>query len=295
MDISLIGNQIQKYRKARGMTQKELGTAIGVSTQAVSQWENGGAPDVALLPAIADRLGVTVDKLFGREGGQVQDLSGAFIRWLRSLPEQERLDRITRLLWEAAIYGVSDALFTAPKIDYPEDAEADMPSVAGSRVLMRTVTGIESGYILGVGAKDYSFFGVFPEPEAGYEKYFPTDDECRVLFGAMALPGAMETLRFFCRNKQSLYAAAAVAQRTGVPLPETERAMEALTQAHLLQREQITLPDGPLDTYAIGDYSGIVPLLSFARWIFQPYGMNLVGNVIRTTCFGEGEPRDEKA
>ncbi len=295
MDISLIGNQIQKFRKAQGMTQKELGAAIGVSTQAVSQWENGGAPDVALLPAIADKLGVTVDALFGREGGQVRDMSDTFIQWLRSLPEQERLSRITRLLWEAAIYGVSDALFTAPKIDYPEAAEADMLSIAESRVLMRTVTGIDSGYILGVGAKDYSFFGVFPEPEEGYEKYFVTDEEYRALFGAMALPGAMETLRFFCRNKQTLYAAAVVTQRTGVPLPETEQAMEAMTRVHLLQKEQITLPDGPLDTYAIGDFSGIVPLLSFARWILQPHGMNLVGNVIRATCFGKEAAHDEKA
>ena len=295
MNIELIGEQIAKFRKSLRMTQEELGQAVGVSTQAVSRWENGGAPDAGLLPAIADKLGVPVDALFGREDGEVRDMSDTFVRYLRSLPEKDRLSRITRLLWEAAIYGVSDVLFTAPRINYPENAELDMLSVAEGRGLLRTVTGRDCGYILGVGAEDYSFFGVFPEPEAGYERYFLTDDECRTLFGALALPGAMETLRFFCRNRQSLYAAAAVAQRTGVPLPETERAMEALTRAHLLQKEEITLPDGPLDTYAIGDYSGIVPLLTFARWIFQPYGMNLIGNVVRATCFGREAARDEKA
>ena len=292
MNVSLLGEQIAKYRKTAGLTQEELGRAVGVSTQAVSRWECGGAPDVALLPAIADRLHVTVDALYGRESGPARDMSNDLIQWLRSLPERDRLKGLTRLLWEAAIYGVSDDLFAAPRIDYPENAEADMLSVPQRRVLLRTVTGNDSGSILGVGAEDYSYFGVFPAPEEGYEKYFLTDDEYRALFGAMVLPGAMEALRFFCRNKQSLYAAAAVAQRTGVPLPETERALEALTEAHFLQKEQITLPEGPLDTYAIGDFSGIVPLLTFARWILQPMGMNLVGNMARETCFGKGEAQN---
>ena len=295
MKTELIGEQIARYRKAAGMTQEELGKAVGVSTQAVSRWECGGAPDVTLLPAIADRLHVTVDALFGRESGPAKDMSNDLIQWLRSLPEKDRQKRLVRLLWEAAIYGVSDDLLAAPKIDYPESAEADMLSAAHCRVLLRTATGNDSGYVLGVGAEDYSYFGVFPEPEEGYEKYFLTDDEYRTLFGAMVLPGAMEALRFFCRNKQGLYSAAAVAQRTGARLPETERALEALTQARFLQKEQITLPEGSLDTYAIGDYSGVVPLLTFARWMLQPYGMNLVGNVVRQTCFGKGDARDETA
>ncbi len=41
MDNKLIGEQITRYRKERGLTQEELGRAVGVSTQAVSRWENG--------------------------------------------------------------------------------------------------------------------------------------------------------------------------------------------------------------------------------------------------------------
>ena len=295
MNTNLIGEQIAKYRKAAGLTQEELGKAAGVSTQAVSRWECGGAPDVALLPAIADRLHVTVDALFGRESGPAKDISNELIQWLRSIPEKDRLTGLTRLLWDATIYGVCDDLASnIPSIGFPENAEMDM-LVNARRVMLRTVTGIDGGYIMGVGAEDYAYFGVFPEPEAGYERYFASDDEYRVLFGALAQPGVMETLRFFCRNEQALYSAAAVAQRTGRPLPETERALEALTKANLLQKEQITLPEGPMDAYAIGDHSGIVPLLTFARWSLQPYRMYLIGNVVRRTCFGKGDAHDEKA
>ena len=295
MNTNLIGEQIAKYRKAAGLTQEELGKAAGVSTQAVSRWECGGAPDVTLLPAIADKLRVTVDALFGRERGPAKDMSDDLIQWLRSIPEKDRLTGLTRLLWEAAIYGISDSLFDAPWIAYPERAELDKPGLFGQgKALMRTMTGTDAGYIQGVGAEDYSYFGVFPEPEAGYEKYFLTDEEYRTLFGALALPGAMEALRFFCRSLEGLYAPAVVAVAAGVPLPEMERALEALTEANLLENEQITMPEGPVSVYALRNFSGVVPLLTFARWAGQGNGLNLVGNLMRKRCFEKGTESDEE-
>lgn len=45
MNDHLIGTQISKFRKAAGPTQEELGEAVGISGQAVSRWECGGALD----------------------------------------------------------------------------------------------------------------------------------------------------------------------------------------------------------------------------------------------------------
>lgn len=299
MDTTVLGEQIQKFRKQRGLTQKELGAAVGVSTQAVSQWECGGTPDVALLPAIADRLGVTVDALFGREGDAAQDMEGAFLRWLRTLPESERLTRLSRLLWEAAIYSVNDGLAWAPKIDYPENGEMEMPAFGEGSFFMRAVTGNAGGYILGVGARDVSFMGVFPEPADGYEKYLLPDEAYRTLFGALAMPGAMELLRWFGRGRLSYYVPAVAAEQTGLPLPETERILEAMTEAHLLVRQEITLPQGPAHAYRLVEDGGLVPLLYFARWVWQGNGPMLVGNIARNRyCFDTGTAgeanRDEK-
>lgn len=35
-----IGSRIAKFRKAKNMTQEELANQLGVSSQAVSKWEN---------------------------------------------------------------------------------------------------------------------------------------------------------------------------------------------------------------------------------------------------------------
>ena len=52
-----IGKNIAKYRKAKELTQEELGTTIGVSNQSVSKWESEvSMPDVMLLPEIAKAL-----------------------------------------------------------------------------------------------------------------------------------------------------------------------------------------------------------------------------------------------
>ena len=54
-----LSEHIASLRKERGLTQEQLGQLVGVSAQAVSKWEKGGAPDVELLPTLADRLGVS--------------------------------------------------------------------------------------------------------------------------------------------------------------------------------------------------------------------------------------------
>ena len=64
-----IGETIAKLRKEKGLTQGELGGRLGVSNQAVSKWESGmTAPDIMLLPILADEFGCSIDRLFSREG-----------------------------------------------------------------------------------------------------------------------------------------------------------------------------------------------------------------------------------
>ena len=52
--IQTIGTQIAKLRKDKNITQEELAKNLDVSAQAVSKWENGGAPDIEMMPKIAD-------------------------------------------------------------------------------------------------------------------------------------------------------------------------------------------------------------------------------------------------
>ena len=68
MDAYMIGQNIAKWRKEKGMTQDQLAEHLSVSAQAVSKWENGASlPDIAILPKLAGIFDVTLDQLFSRE------------------------------------------------------------------------------------------------------------------------------------------------------------------------------------------------------------------------------------
>lgn len=62
-----IANNIRIFRLERQMTQAQLADELGVQYQTVSKWETEtSVPDTAMLPKLADALGVTIDELFGR-------------------------------------------------------------------------------------------------------------------------------------------------------------------------------------------------------------------------------------
>jgi len=61
-----LARNISIYRKEKGLTQEELAQKLGLTSQAVSKWENAQTmPDIALLPQLASILEVSIDKLFG--------------------------------------------------------------------------------------------------------------------------------------------------------------------------------------------------------------------------------------
>jgi transcriptional regulator with XRE-family HTH domain len=63
-----IGHKISDLRKQKNMTQMELADLMGVSYQAVSNWERGNSmPDISKLEDLAKVLDVTIDQLLGNE------------------------------------------------------------------------------------------------------------------------------------------------------------------------------------------------------------------------------------
>ena len=61
-----IGSTIKKLRREREMTQEQLAECLGITANAVSQWEcDRTAPDISQLPILARVLQVSTDRLLG--------------------------------------------------------------------------------------------------------------------------------------------------------------------------------------------------------------------------------------
>lgn len=66
-----IGNKIRELRKAKGVTQETLASALGITGQAISRWEAGGSyPDMEMIPTIANYFSISIDELFGYKSGR---------------------------------------------------------------------------------------------------------------------------------------------------------------------------------------------------------------------------------
>ena len=59
-----VGAFMQKMRREKGMTQKELADILHISDKTISKWETGkGIPDVSYLENICTALDVTINEL----------------------------------------------------------------------------------------------------------------------------------------------------------------------------------------------------------------------------------------
>lgn len=65
-EVHGFGDRLAQIRKSRGMTQAELGAAVGVSNRVIAYYElEGKQPPGAMLADLARSLNVSVDELLG--------------------------------------------------------------------------------------------------------------------------------------------------------------------------------------------------------------------------------------
>lgn len=267
MDVKRIGSQIAKFRKAAGQTQEELGKAVGVSTQAVSRWECGGAPDIALLPAIADALHVTVDALFGREGGTPEDISQALNRWLESIPDQDRFSR----LFDVLVGSFAHLASMEPTIsDIVHPLSTVLPSCyTTDGTWLRSGTVLEAGMAMGVFSRDFPLYLLLPEPPAGYASQFAPAEDYRALFSVLSREGALELLYYFHSYENTFYTVPALSERAHLSAAQLAPILEGMEHCHLVRKNTIVTQAGPEPVYAPEDNGGLVPFLYLARWFME--------------------------
>ena len=126
MNIQKVGEQISALRKAKGITQSDLGERLGVSFQAVSKWERGETlPDVTILPDLAKVLETTIDNILS--GGEnvveykgkctVSDLK----KGLMCLKNSGEYLGKENLIYRAAIKGINTELNTDIEEAFSDD------------------------------------------------------------------------------------------------------------------------------------------------------------------------------
>ena len=287
MNYTIIGEQIQKYRKEAKLTQKELGEALGISSSAVSQWETGGTPDVSLLPAIADRLGISINALFGREDITPENMPEALPRYIASLPEANRLKEICRLVWTAIKSGGTG-------LNILSENASQKYNISFSS---------EKGIVLGSDSDEMPILSVFPEPEAGYPALFASDDTCRGLFLALSRPYALELLKLLYQQSKPC-TAQVLAKRLETEAAEILPLLSEFAGLCLVQEFELETENGDTKVYSTAAGGSLIPFLYSARLMMEHSGGYSVTCNKRKTpllrktkaaCADRSEPADRYA
>ena len=115
-DMHRIGQTIASLRREHNMTQMALADAMGVSFQAVSNWERGQSmPDISKLPELSELFGTTIDALLGRSVPLIEKAAADKLDELPSLTVEE-VAEAAPLLPPSQLDNLADRLLEMPNL-----------------------------------------------------------------------------------------------------------------------------------------------------------------------------------
>ena len=263
MSIEMIGKQIASLRKEKGIKQEELAKYVGVSTQAVSKWENGGVPDVELLPKIADFFSVSVDSLFGRNITDYSDLQSALIKKICDTPRNERFKLVFNYCWdmERAMMPHGDGIEKCSIEDYETGIGADAQHYSS---IMQN-----DGFTrMGI-ANRSQYFLIVPEPKSTNDAYFKEID-----YPSFFRDLSDEDFWIACvylnkRDFKKAFTSALFINKLGINAEKAGEILSKLKKYKMVYSTQIEMDDEIQTVYHFSPTPSFIALLIFAQEIIE--------------------------
>ena len=256
----MIGKQIKKYRLRKGVSQEELGSLVGVTTQAVSKWERGSSPDAEMLPVIAGALGVTVNMLYEQE--QIRALEDELIEEIVNTGQKEGIYRLFSLVWKTmlAYSGFDDA-----KKGFADDGRApgELREKNGYHYYARA--SFDDGMVNAKMDTDFGYCFFMPEPEKGYAAFFADQEELSETFSVLAEKDIFSILFYMYTRINLPVSLSQIAANVHLDISRTEELMDRLCKINLASCMPIETEHGEMKSYTYYNETVMIPLLCSAR------------------------------
>ncbi|MBQ6888363.1 MAG: helix-turn-helix transcriptional regulator [Lachnospiraceae bacterium] len=247
MKKSVLGNRIHALRKERDITQEELGKAVGVTAQAVSNWECGGTPDAELLPRIADYFEVSVDNLFGRTD-EIKKDPGLEIMWdLYHTPKEQRFEKAYQYCWciQQGLFNLAPDLFSGTL----KDNLSITNNVKSSSILF-----FDEGISMMRLNEAVHNFMLIPTPAEGLSSCLLSPEAYEQFFATLGKPDRIKTLLFLYQRKSLALSAAKLAKYMNMKEETITEIMQDLLQLELVQTFETDTDNGEVTLYRVQEY-----------------------------------------
>lgn len=247
---------LKELRKQKEIKQEGIAEAVGVSPQAVSKWESGGMPDAALLPRIADNLGVTIDALFGREE-ETLCFEEQFMHQIADIPYSARFHRIFEIARLSSLALMGETHYDENSFSQAEDVYTQIIDDYG--ILIGRVRTVKNPFLL-----------LLPEPQNGFESAIMPDERMAELFSALGDTNVLKAMFFLQKHEKAFFSVSAFME--GLPFDrETADAVIAKLLALKILKEA-SLMEGknaqPIYHYNLN--AEFILLLYFAQLMIDP-------------------------
>ena len=256
MNTHTVGAIIAKLRKENSITQEELASKVGVSSQAVSKWENGGMPDAELLPRIADFFEVSIDTLFGRSLKDQCDVAQVITAQFEDKNEDQKIQTMFKMCWE-----LEKAMFYPGKSESLEELQQSIGD--GNQTYSSIVC--DSGFTrVGIGNR-LPYFLLVPESKDKEKAFFEGIDYTAFFkdFSDQNVFNAMVMLNK--RKNRKAFTANLLVKEMDIDKDTAADIIKILQKYHLIHVTQIEMDDEEQEIYTFNPTPSFIALLIFAR------------------------------
>ena len=263
MNTQTVGAMIAKLRREKSVTQEELASKVGVTSQAVSKWENGGMPDAELLPRIADFFEVSIDTLFGRRLNDQYDFAQVITAQFEDENDDKKMQTMFKMCWE-----IEKAMFYPGK---SESLEEIQQSIGDGN---QTYSSIEcdSGFTrVGIGNR-LPYFLLVPESPDKEKAFFKgidytaffKDISDQNVFNAMVMLNKRKNKKAFTTHL--------LVKKMDIDKDTADDIIRVLQKYHLIHITQIEMDDEEQEIYTFNPTPSFIALLIFAREMIERPG-----------------------
>lgn len=252
-----IGNRIKELRVKNKITQEELAKSLQVSTQAVSKWENGGSPDLELVPSIASYFNVTTDYLFDLKQSEIIDIENKLYTYLQNFPLKDRMNELYDLAFKMSIATRGDKIEDLEK--YKKDIE--------NEELYSNVIGPEGITITSL-VRDNKIFMCLPKDErSDYSRMLQSKDKQRKFCEYLSDEVFYNALIFLYSRNGTNFTETLLIDNLNITYEEAKSVLKKMVEFEIVVCSDVPINDTTMQLYATIQNPQIVGMIAMLDMI----------------------------